>query len=144
MIPKEHAARMRVGLTGGQAMGALAKGAFPGTCPACGRASMFRTWLDLHDRCPECGLRYAVESGAWIGAVVVGYGVGALFVFLLTFIEVFTHPIRSIGLDPIWTIAIAGIVVTVLGYRPSKGLWFALLWIYGFTQDESGVPPGGY
>ena len=135
---------MRVGLTGGQALGALVKGAIPGTCPSCGRASMFRSWLDLYDRCPSCGLTYAVESGAWIGAVVVGYGIGALFVFLLTFIELFAHPIRSVGLDPISTIVVAGVVVTVLAYRPSKGLWFALLWVYGFTQDEGGVPPGGY
>jgi uncharacterized protein (DUF983 family) len=133
---------MRPGITGGRAIEALAKGAVPGMCPSCGRASMFRTWIDLYERCPVCGLRYAPESGAWLGAIVVGYGIGALFVLLLVFIEVFAHPIRAIGLNPIWTITLAGLVVTALVYRPSKGLWFALLWVYGFTQDESGAPPG--
>lgn len=96
---------------------------------------MFRGWIELYDRCPSCGLRYEVESGAWLGAIAVGYAIGAVFVMVLVFIEVLQHPIARAGLDPIWTITISGLVVTALSYRSAKGLWFALLWVYGFTED---------
>ena len=128
---------MRAGLGSGEAIAALAQGAVPGLCPACRRHSMFRSWLDLYDRCPTCGVRYAVESGAWLGAVAVGYAIGAVFVMALVFIEVLAHPIARAGFDPIWSITIAGLVITVLSYRPAKGLWFALLWVYGFTEDAT-------
>lgn len=29
-----------------------------GLCPKCGKASMFRKWLKLQAKCPECGLNY--------------------------------------------------------------------------------------
>lgn len=96
---------------------------------------MFQGWIELYDRCPVCGVRYAVESGAWLGAIAIGYGIGALLVVALTVAEVLAHPIARAGLDPIWTITIVGLLATVLGYRPAKGLWFALLWVYGFTED---------
>jgi uncharacterized protein (DUF983 family) len=128
---------MRPGLGSGEAMGALLQGAIPGRCPACRRHSMFRGWLDLYERCPVCGVRYAVESGAWLGAIAVGYGIAALVAVALTVIEVLAHPISRAGLDPIWTITIVGIAATVLAYRPAKGLWFALLWVYGFTEDAT-------
>lgn len=88
---------------------------------------MFQGWIDLYERCPACGVRYAVESGAWLGAIAVGYGIAALLAIALTVIEVIAHPIARVGLDPIWAITIIGVAATVLAYRPAKGLWFALL-----------------
>lgn len=29
-----------------------------GLCPRCGKASMYRKWLKLYDKCPNCGLNY--------------------------------------------------------------------------------------
>jgi uncharacterized protein (DUF983 family) len=126
---------MRAGLSSGRAIGALAQGAVPGLCPACRRHSMFRGWIELYERCPVCGVRYAVESGAWLGAIAVGYAIGALIAVALTILEVTAHPLARLGLDPMWAVAVVGLVVTGLAYRPAKGLWFALLWIYGFTED---------
>ena len=99
---------------------------------------MFRGYYAMHERCPNCGLLYEVESGAWIGTMAVGYGVGALVVLLLTFVELAYQPLDRLGLDPFWTIPVVAALVTLVAYRPAKGLWFALLWLYGFTEDGPG------
>ena len=33
-----------------------------GLCPRCGKAPMFRKWLKLQTKCPECGLDYAFAA----------------------------------------------------------------------------------
>lgn len=122
----------------------LALGAIPGRCPGCRRASMFRGFYELHETCGTCGVRYERSQGAWLGATALGYAIGALFVVALGMVELVWGPIRALGLDPLWTIAIASLPVTALGYRPAKGLWFALLYLAGFVVPdgvEEGDPP---
>ena len=46
-------------------------------------------------------------------------------------------PIAGLGLDPTWTIAIASLPVTVVCYRPAKGLWFGLLYLFGFMESPA-------
>jgi uncharacterized protein (DUF983 family) len=124
---------MRQGVTFGEALRVLALGV-AGRCPSCRRAPMFRGWIEMHERCPECGLKYQVESGAWLGALAVGYAAGTAVAVALTVMEVLWHPLVGIGLSPLWTITAAGIVSVLPAYRPAKGLWFALLWLYEFTE----------
>jgi uncharacterized protein (DUF983 family) len=95
---------------------------------------MFRGWIDMPERCPNCGLKYEVESGAWLGTMAIAYGVGAAVAVALTLIEALWHPLADVGLNPLWVIPIAGIAAVLPAYRPSKGLWFALLWLYEFTE----------
>ena len=108
---------MRPNLTTGRAIHSLVQGTLRGRCPSCQRASMFTGFIEMHERCPICHIRYQTESGAWLGAIAVGYGIGALVVVAL------------------------GMVVAVPAYRPAKGFWFALLWVYGFTGDPEAPPP---
>lgn len=127
---------MRDGITYGRALRLLLAGFFLGRCPSCGRTSMFRSALELHDRCPECGARHSMEDGAWLGAVAIGYGIAAVFAFALAVIELNAHPIAGAGLDPMWTIAAVSVPVTILAYRPAKGLWFTLLYLYGLGGEQ--------
>jgi uncharacterized protein (DUF983 family) len=124
---------MRRGVTFIEALRVLALGLL-GRCPSCQRHSMFRGWIELHERCPNCGLKYEVESGAWLGTMAIAYAVGAAVAVAMTLIEVRWHPLVSAGLSPLWVIPIAGIVSVLPAYRPAKGLWFALLWLYEFTE----------
>ncbi len=131
---------MREGMTYGRALRLLLAGFFLGRCPACGGASMFRSPLELHARCPRCGVRHSMEDGAWLGAVAIGYGIAAVFAFVLAIIELNAHPIARFGLDPMWTIAAVSVPVTALAYRPAKGLWFTLLYLYGLGGDRDEPP----
>jgi len=126
---------MRSGVTFLEALRVVAIGAFPGRCPSCRTQSMFRDFYTLYERCPNCGIRYQRESGAWLGAIAIGYAVGALCALLLGLIELAWHPIGATGLHPLWTIIIVSLIVTAFAYRPAKGAWFALLWLYEFTDE---------
>lgn len=133
---------MRDGISHARAVRLLAAGFFLGRCPACGRASMFRSAWELHELCPACGVRHELADGAWLGSVAIGYGIGALFAMALAFIELNTHVLARAGLDPLWTIALSSIPATVLAYRPAKGLWFVLLYLYGLAgEHDEDVPP---
>ena len=126
---------MREGISYRRAISLLLAGFVLGRCPACGRASMFRSTFELYERCPNCGLRHQSEDGAWLGAMAIGYGIAALVAMVAAVVELQTHAIARAGLDPMWTIAIASIPVTVLAYRPAKGLWFSLMYLFGLNGE---------
>src|SRR5688572_23489950 len=79
--------RMRRGVTGWRAIRTLALGFVPGLCPRCLAHSMFRSFWELYERCPNCNVQYAKESGAWLGALAIGYTLGAAFAMVLGIIE---------------------------------------------------------
>lgn len=112
-----------------------------GRCPECAQTSMFSGIIEMHERCASCDLRYQTSPGAWLGAVAIGYGIGALIAIVLALTEVTYRPVRELGLDPAWTIVVIAVVVTGLLYRWAKAAWFALLYQYDFMAfgDE---PPG--
>jgi len=126
---------MRQGISELRALGILANGLLRGRCPACGGHSMFRGFYGLHAACPACGTRLEISDGAWLGGVAIGYMFGALFAFCLGMAELRWHPIRDAGLDPLWTIAVLSLPVTALAYRPAKGLWFSLLYLFGLAGE---------
>ena len=100
---------------------------------------MFTGWIDMYERCPQCGLRYEVESGAWLGTMAIGYAIGALVAVALTVSELLWHPIGNLGLSATWVIAVAALAASALTYRQAKGFWFALLWLYEFTSGGNEV-----
>jgi uncharacterized protein (DUF983 family) len=61
-------------------------------CPNCGGASALRSWCDLRERCPACGLRFdRGEEGYHLGAVLfnliaaeIFFVVGLVIVVVLT------------------------------------------------------------
>jgi uncharacterized protein (DUF983 family) len=112
-----------------------------GRCPSCARTSMFSGFIEMHRRCAECDLRYEAAPGAWLGALALGYGIGAIVAIALSLAEVAWRPIRDAGLDPMWTIAIVSLLATALGYRWAKGVWFALLYRWDFMAFGD-APPG--
>lgn len=110
-----------------------------GRCPGCTERSMFIGYYDIPVACSNCQLQYQVGEGAWLGAVAIGYGFGTLFAILAAAVELTWSPIRETGLDPLWTIAVASLVVTAATYRPAKSIWFSLLYIYGFMRWPEGT-----
>lgn len=110
-----------------------------GRCPGCTGHSMFSGYYDIPVACPNCRLQYQVGEGAWLGAIAIGYGFGALFAILAAVVELTWAPLRAAGLDPLWTIAVLGLVVTALGYRPAKSIWFSLLFTFGFMRWPDGT-----
>jgi uncharacterized protein (DUF983 family) len=115
-----------------------------GCCPECGQTSIFSGYIATHRRCSECDLTYETSPGAWLGAIAIGYGIGALAALLLAFVEVWWGPLRVLGLDPLWTIAVLALIATGVGLRWAKAIWFVLLYHWDFMaigDARPGPPP---
>ena len=64
---------------------------FHGVCPRCHagaiyRRSLFRGWLDIHERCPVCGLKFEREQGYYLGAMYFSYALSVPPVCLLVLV----------------------------------------------------------
>ena len=114
-----------------------------GRCPGCEAESMFVGLYEIPERCSRCELQYQVGAGAWLGAIAIGYGFGVIAAIIVAYSELIWGPIRSLGLDPMWTIAAGALVVTAARYRPAKSIWFALLFRFGFMQWPDGTVSDG-
>jgi hypothetical protein len=59
------------------------RGVAPGVAASFERLDVPR--FDRNSRnCPNCGLKYEVDSGAWLGTLTIAYGVGAAVAVALT------------------------------------------------------------
>lgn len=59
------------------------KGILISRCPRCRKGAIFTSDLvglagGMNDNCPNCGLRFLRESGYFLGAMYVSYGLGVL------------------------------------------------------------------
>ena len=102
---------------------------------------MFSGWLGMHERCEVCDLRFQTSPGAWLGAIALGYGIGALFALGFAALEIWMRPFRDADLHPVWSIVVVALVATLIGYRWAKSAWFALIYLYDFMAYGD-APPG--
>ena len=107
-------------------------------CPRCGGASVLRSWFDVRERCPVCGLYLERgEPGYYLGAVLFNL-IAAELVFVLGLVAVvlltWPHP----PWDGIFWGGIAVmILLPVLFFPFSKTLWLAFDLI--FRRSVPGV-----
>lgn len=95
-------------------------------CPRCGGDGIFRSFFELHERCPTCGLAYEREPGYWVGAMIIVTTITfGLFLVLFAGGAVLTWP------DVPWpwilgiTVA-ANAIVPIVSYPVAKTIWSAL------------------
>lgn len=106
--------------------------ALSGKCPACGRGKLYKSFLTLHETCPECGVRFERWSGSWTIPTVMGYGSGAAFAIGLGVI--FFKMGRLEGSENI--IIPATLAFTGLFYPVCKNVSMFLLWRNGFIFPD--------
>ena len=95
-------------------------------CPVCGQGKLFRTYFRMHETCSVCGVGFAREHGQWVGSLDIN-----------TFVVAFALMIAS-AFAPAWplpaTLAVwgaAAIVVPLVTFRFSRGLWTAIVHLTG-------------
>ncbi len=97
-------------------------------CPNCGCGALFRKGFTVHERCPECGLRFARSDGFFLGAMVINYGV-VVFGMLPTVLAL-------LGLGWIgWKTAVAlalilALVMPITLYRWSWSTWLGIYYYF--------------
>ena len=108
-----------------------------GACPACGRGSIFRKYLKVHDTCLSCGTELHHHQADDAPPYMTIFIVGHIVVPLLLWVEKGWHPAE-------WVHAVLWLPLTlllVLVILPSmKGALIGLQWalrMHGFGEAES-------
>lgn len=114
-------------------------GAMTGTCPNCRQGRIFKSLWAARPTCEVCGVRFERDSGSWLGAMVIVYAVTVVLLLALAAILIVRWGLFE-GLELV--LVGAGILFTVLLYRPSKGLWIWWLWGAGFLTTDAEQAPG--
>ncbi len=92
-------------------------------CPSCRRGRVFAGALSMHERCPECGVRFEREPGYFFGAMYVSYALCVLIVGGLAAVLALTV-LRS--WNPRWIVFPAGAIYLLLVpavFRYSRIVW---------------------
>ena len=103
---------------------AIARG-FMRRCPRCGARGIFRSWSQLHERCPGCDRLFEREEGFFLGAYTLNLGATQVALFGTLGVGVLvTAP--DIPVVPLGSLAAALSVLTAVVFYPwSKALWLA-------------------
>jgi uncharacterized protein (DUF983 family) len=98
-------------------------------CGRCGAKKIFRSYFQLHERCPRCGYKFEREEGFFTGVYLVNYSVTALLLVILivVFFVVAIGNDGDVSLVP-WLLggAAIAIVCPLLFYPYAKSTWAAI------------------
>jgi uncharacterized protein (DUF983 family) len=96
-----------------------------GHCPRCRRGQLFQPGIKgllfMNDECSVCGLRFLRESGYYLGAIYVSYGLG-----VLTVLPVALYLAVSLdwSLPAVFAVMIVQTLVSMLLFvRMSRAVW---------------------
>jgi uncharacterized protein (DUF983 family) len=96
-------------------------------CPICGKGSLFRGLLSMHDACPSCGAKFEREPGFFLGSIYINYGITALVTLggylAMMFTGVLEQEWKRLAI--LLTVAI---ILPLLLHRHARSLWL------GFDQ----------
>jgi uncharacterized protein (DUF983 family) len=95
-------------------------------CPVCGQGRLFRTYFTMYEKCSSCGVGFAREHGQWVGSL----DINTFVVAFALMIGVGFAPLGSLQVSlAIWLTA--AIVVPLITFRFSRGLWTAIVHLTG-------------
>ena len=109
-------------------------------CPRCGERAIFRSRLQLLDRCPRCDLRFEKEESGFLGAMTLTYTLAmAIWVAMLVAVLIATVP--HVPVAPLIVVSIAIMVaVPLLTYPNMKGAWAAIEYLVERSQPDYRPP----
>lgn len=104
-------------------------------CPRCGQPKIFRTYGELHDQCPQCGLKFEREQGYWVGSMIINTMVTfALLMLVLVGGMILLWPDVPWTALFVATVAVAGLT-PVLFHPLSRTVWMAIEMSYHPVED---------
>ena len=93
-------------------------------CPRCGVGVLFKNLILMHDRCPNCGLKYERAPGYFLGSTYINYGFMAITV---TSLYMSLHYGASISNEALTIpLMIYCIVVPIFLFRYARSWWLAM------------------
>jgi uncharacterized protein (DUF983 family) len=106
-------------------------------CPRCGEGKLYTTFFRMNRECPVCGLSFYRESGYYVGAMMINYGITAFIVLVVYFLSRLMPEMWHVSPElKIATWMGAAILLSLLLVRTTRGLWLAFdYWV------EPWMPP---
>jgi uncharacterized protein (DUF983 family) len=105
------------------------KALLQGKCPRCRAGNIYpstlKGWLGwMNDACPSCGLRFLRETGYFLGAMYISYGLGVLTILPVAVV------LAVVVEWPLWAVLTVAMIQTVvfmpLFFRYSRIIWLHL------------------
>jgi uncharacterized protein (DUF983 family) len=93
-------------------------------CPRCLEGPIYRTWIDRHERCPACNLRYEREPGYFIGSLYISYGMAVILLLLGLWIGSMLLPDMDLG----WIVLISAAIF--VPFVPMVTRYARVTWMY--------------
>jgi uncharacterized protein (DUF983 family) len=96
--------------------------------PRCRAARIFRKSIvtgfpRMHERCPNCGLKFEREQGYFLGAMYISYGLALITIAVLGLL-LWASTSWSLQKNTLWAILL------FLPLAPTLTLFSRVLWIY--------------
>ncbi|GEM_PF-1463554 len=101
-------------------------------CPSCGKATLVRGVLCVHQRCRVCGLAFEHDEGFFLGALIVNYLFAFVFGILPAIVAVAGGALSVRG--AILVAFAAALLLPVVFYWHAKSLWMAVYYL--FVPDD--------
>jgi uncharacterized protein (DUF983 family) len=109
-------------------------------CPRCAERRIFRSWLHLIERCPNCDLRFEREQGGFLGAMTINFLV-AVVVWITIFVVVLVFTVPDVPVTPLLIASVVLLVVVPLWFYPrSKTLWAAIEFLVARSDPDYRTP----
>lgn len=103
-------------------------------CPACGKKTLYKGFLEVHDHCSHCSYSFANHDAADGPAYIAIIMIGSLITTAALFTEILLSP-------PIWVHLIIWLPLTVLAslycLRIAKSLLISLQHMYRLDNQEN-------
>ncbi len=105
-------------------------------CPNCGEGKISQGLFQIRETCPVCHVRFERKPGESTGANIITLSILPIPALAIAFIMMAINPDL-----PLWIVfavpAIFILVVSLVSYRHSRGLWIAVVALTdGLKTDE--------
>lgn len=106
-------------------------------CPRCGQGKLFRGWFSMHERCPQCRLKYERAPGYFLGSAYINYGITA-FVLTVGYVGLhFGAGVQNEYVVP--PLAAFCLLFPLFFFRYARALWLSMDFSFdttGFEEEQ--------
>lgn len=93
-------------------------------CPRCGKGPLFKNLIFMHERCPDCSLKYERAPGYFLGSTYVNYGFMAI---TLTSAYMGLHYGAELSNEVlIVPLSVYCLVMPIILFRYARAWWLAM------------------
>lgn len=103
-------------------------------CPRCREGAIFKhplsklpKFIEMHEHCPHCGLRYMIEPGFFYGAMYISYAFSVAIVLSIGFAT------YILGNDPPLWVYLVGVTIGLLLALPFSFRYSRVLMLHLFS-----------